>query len=133
MLAAVEVQRHVLLFDFKRYWLRTISSALLFALFSSRCFTANAPAPAAATSPTAVIDWPVTFTRHHRRMNAVGTKVQAKLLIATLAGDKVVPKVLYFPGNYRIASQVVNRAFQTGYTHGYDPVEGCGPFPVKLT
>jgi hypothetical protein len=119
----------------RRAWLRTISSALLFALFSFPAVSQQtAPAPAAATSPTAVIDWPVTFTQNITAgINAVGTKVQAKLLIATLAGDKVVPEGAIFSGEI-IESQAKSSTEPSRLAIRMDTIQwkDAGLFPVKL-
>jgi len=77
----------------RRRWLTVITfrCAILFALCLAALSqqTASKPATAAAS---AAVEWPVNFAQNITAgMTAVGTKVQAKLLIATPVNGTVVP------------------------------------------
>jgi len=78
---------------FRRHWVTEITyrCAILLALCLTALSQQTAPKPATAAA-SAAVEWPVNFVQNIAAgMTAVGTKVQAKLLVATLVNGTTVP------------------------------------------
>jgi hypothetical protein len=93
----------------------------------------TAPKPATAAA-SAAVEWPVTFLENITAgMTAVGTKVQAKLLIATLVNGTVVPAGAVLSGEV-LESQAKSAAAPSRLAIRMNQVQwkDAGPFAVKL-
>jgi hypothetical protein len=119
----------------RRHWVTEITSS--FAVLLGLCLAAlsqqTAPKPATAAA-SAAVEWPVTFLEKVTAgVTAVGAKVQAKLLIATLVNGTAVPAGAILSGEV-LESQAKSATAPSRLAIRMNQVQwkNAAPFAVKL-